>query len=138
MAGSKHPILGKTTAGKKPVEAPNSVLARPLRFRFNLVDVDGPWCLTKVKPSDHKDLLNKLKQFEGMTVGEVFSGTPGKDYDSVTNDEANKRLLELFNSTEVSRLRVGGQGRLYGIRENEYFSILWWDPRHEIYPAEKK
>ena len=137
MGRPKTPLQVKKTTGKKPVEAPNSVLGLPLRFRFNLTDIDGPWCLTKVTQSDHRDILTKLKEFEGMKVGEVFKGYPGKDYDSVSNPVANKRLLELLDTTEISRLRIGSMGRLYGVRENDTFSILWWDPDHQVYPLSK-
>jgi hypothetical protein len=137
MGKLKAPSQVKVTSGKNPVEAPNSVLKEELRFRFNLIDVDGPWCLSLVGPNEHRALLKKLKDFEKMTVGEVFKGEPGKDYDFVTNPEANKRLIELIGTTEVSRLRVSDKGRIYGVRENNTFSILWWDPKHEIYPSQK-
>lgn len=79
-----------------------------------------------------------------MTVDEVFSQTNGlgKDYpiDKLPNRVAIDRLIELeYDDTDqISRLRVSGQGRLYGFRERERFYALWWDPQHEIYPSPKK
>lgn len=133
----KRPAAKAKSGGKKPVASPDSVSGKHLRFRFHLVDVGSEWCLSKITPEAHQELLTKLGQFESMTVGAVFSGSPGKDYDYVTNKDANAALKAKFGSTEVSRLRLSGKARLYGIRQNEFFSILWWDPEHAIWPTEK-
>jgi hypothetical protein len=53
------------------------------------------------------------------------------------NAEANDRLFELGYDDEdrISRIRVGGTGRLYGFRRNERFYALWWDPHPQIWPS---
>lgn len=135
----KLPRTGKPTGGKTPVVAPNSSLGEKLRFRFNLVDLDGPWCLSAIAPEAHRDLIKKLGHFESMTIGETFNGHPGKDYafEMCPNKDAVKRLFDLHETTEISRLRVDGAGRLYGIRQRNEFAILWWDPEHQIWPSSK-
>jgi hypothetical protein len=135
---SKTPKAGKQTSGKRPSIAPDSTLGEKVRFRFNLVDVDGPWCLSAITPDDHKELIRKLGNFESMTVGEIFTGGyPGKDYefDGCPNAEAVRRLFELHQTSEISRLRVSGAGRLYGIRQRNEFAIVWYDPKHQIWPS---
>jgi hypothetical protein len=54
--------------------------------------------------------------------------------------DARKRLeqLRLDDTDELFSLRLNGQERLWGIRSNDIFSLLWWDPKHEICPAPLK
>lgn len=111
--------------------------------RFNKVDCDGPWCLSKISPGDHVGLLKSIKSLESMTVGEAFQGGhPGKDYriSDLPNKHARQRLAELNLEavTNISRLRVNGEQRLYGVRRGSCFHVLWWDPKHEIWPSKLK
>ena len=54
--------------------------------------------------------------------------------------EAQQRLEELQRDDvdELWRLRFTGQQRLWGIRNQRVFRILWWDPEHKICPTTKK
>ncbi|WP_033439675.1 hypothetical protein [Saccharothrix sp. NRRL B-16314] len=107
------------------------------------IDLDGPWCLTKISQADHRSLLSRIQSFETMTVREAFdqSEEPGKDYpiDRLPNRDARKRLEELTydDRDEISRLRINGPGRLYGFREGTRFYALWWDPEHRIWPGKR-
>lgn len=35
---------------------------------------------------------------------------------------------------EVYQLRVRSKVRLWGIRRDNEFSLLWWDPEHRVFP----
>lgn len=109
-----------------------------LRIRFGRFDLDGPWCLTKAADDLHM-VLTAVRNFDTMTLYEVFKGHPGKDYSArdLPSQEARSRLadLKLDDQERISRLRVGGAGRLYGFRHGPDFWALWWDPRHEIWPS---
>lgn len=117
-----------------------------LRVRFNSVDVDGPWCVSKIEAAHHIDLLQRLKSFESMKCSEVFK--PGSDegivysVPDIPNKEARNRLVELQfdDQTEIARLRISGRRRLYGFLPNlgPDFYVLWWDPEHEIWPSTLK
>lgn len=53
--------------------------------------------------------------------------------------KAQKRLseLEYTNAGNLYQLKIrGGKGRqrLWGIRIENIFQILWWDPNHTVYP----
>src|ERR1039457_5776481 len=50
-------------------------------WRFRHVDHEGPWSFNDVGPQVLDAILKKLSDFESMTVGEAFTGNPGKDYD---------------------------------------------------------
>ncbi len=54
---------------------------------------------------------------------------------------AKRRLSErnLEDLDEIVRIRVSAKQRLYALRESDHvFSLLWWDPDHEIYPTKPK
>lgn len=115
-----------------------------LRVRFTHVDVNGPWCLTTIKQAHFANLLDRLKSFETMQCTEIFS--PGSEVGKVypvaelPNPKAGRRLevLELDDQTEIARLRITGERRLYGFLKDPDFWALWWDPEHEIWPSVKK
>lgn len=77
-----------------------------------------------------------------MTVYQVFSGNGlGKNYPlPLPNEQANDRLreLEYDDRDEINCLRITGERRLYGFKEQSRFYALWWDPHHEIWPSRKK
>jgi hypothetical protein len=111
-------------------------------WRFTHADHDGPWCFHEVGSEELCGVLEQLGSFESMTVREAFSGSPGKDYniEGIPNKDAQKRLdaIGLPDQTQISRLRLGGTQRLYGFRQGNVFHIVWWDPRHEIWPSRKR
>jgi hypothetical protein len=117
-----------------------------LRVRLGSVDVGGPWCLTNIKADHFSDLLERLRSFESMTCSELFhQGTGmGKVYPvaDLPNKAARKRLTELEydDQTEIARLQITGQRRLYGFLPDggPDFYVLWWDPLHEIWPSKLK
>jgi hypothetical protein len=79
-----------------------------------------------------------------MTMGQMFPGHgyPGKEYnvEEIPTRPALARLdaIGLADMTKISVLRLGGQQRLYGFRDRNVFHLVWWDPRHEIWPSHKK
>ncbi|GIG93149.1 hypothetical protein [Plantactinospora endophytica] len=110
------------------------------RVRWNRFDYQGPWCIGASTPDALVTLMMRLRDMEGMTPARVFSGDLGKDYGEparLPNRDARKRLEELglADETCVSRLRIGGAGRLYGFRRDPEFYAVFWDPKHEIWPS---
>jgi len=114
-----------------------------LRFRFNCVDIGGPWCLSEIAAHDLRSLLARLKDFESMSCTQVFApgSEMGKIYEvaSLPSKAARDRLLELEydDQAELARVRINGKQRLYGFLPDRgpEFYVLWWDPRHEIWPS---
>jgi hypothetical protein len=124
------------------IDAAN-VESRSLVWRFGHLDDDGDWCLSQIGTDALRGLLDKLKSFETMTVGEVFA--PGSEHGKryAVEDmpsQAQHRLLAIGrdDETEVARLRCGGKPRLYGLLREHVFHVLWWDPEHEVWPSTKR
>ena len=81
-----------------------------------------------------------MYHFETMKWSEiVVSGSHTIDIGSLSK-EAQDRLEDIGQDDldELFSLRVTGRGRLIGIREMDYFRILWWDPDHKVCPSKKK
>jgi hypothetical protein len=87
-------------------------------------------------------LLKRLGYFEGLTVSEAKSNNLLVQYDMTEcpNTAAKKRLANQYDGLDsITRLTVepAGSLRLHGILEGNEFHIVWWDPKHDIWPEGK-
>lgn len=134
VAGSA--LTGKPTPAPKPVVVANG---RPV-WLFSSIDFDGPWCPKKLTGNDLVWLVDRLRDKEMMTWHEIEAdGSHHIATERVISD-ARKRLREIRRD-DLDRLwsmRLGGKERLWGVKNGDAFSILWWDPEHEICPSAKK
>lgn len=151
---------GKKGRAKKPLVVPQqrgsqgkrvvdpSILLPPdgrpdsqISWRFTYLDADGPWSLSGLSHEETLELLAAMSQFESQTINELFhmGEWPGKCHDVVTlpNKQARDRLVEmgLSDQTKIWKLRIGGPGRLWGFLTGNIFYVVWWDPRHEVWPS---
>jgi len=146
QAAKKAVPSGSPTDDKKPVVLGTdneNVRARRLVWRFNEVDFSKTWSPAHVTPAQMKDLLEKMASFETMTIGEIFApgSQHGKKYSTdILPSPALRRLeeIERDDETEIARLRCGGAPRLYGFLREHVFHVVWWDPKHTVYPSKKK
>lgn len=116
-------------------------------FRFDAVDLDSDceWSMAHMSEKDHEELLKKLKEYERVTVGQLiapsFSNfTVYYDFSKCPNSKAVNRLESRYPNfgDSIARFRLTGAKRLYGFLEGNQFHIVWWDPKHEIWPSRKK
>lgn len=115
-------------------ECPNQVL------RLISSDIKHQFFLTKLFP--------KLKEFEKLTWDEIEQQQYGKEGKKKNHPiakisltkEAQKRLKELKQDDvdEVYSLRLEGDMRIFGIREDNCLKILWVDTEHEVCESHKK
>ena len=112
-------------------------------WRFTHLDPEGPWCLAGLEQSEILGLLTAMSQFESQTINELFhkGEWPGKCHDVATlpNKQAHERLSELglADQTKIWKLRINGPGRVYGFLTGNVFHVVWWDPKHEVWPSSK-
>lgn len=132
-----------TMNGKRVVGSPDTSpdRERPFRFRFDRVDVGSSWCLTDISKQDHADLLACMKQIEGMRVSEVIPNRCKREdvAGRSPNPEAQRRAQEIYpdDHDHIHSLRVSGAKRLWGLQFQNEFSIIWWDPAHEVWPTKR-
>lgn len=142
----KRPLAKENVpqSGKMPRIEPNPLPAVPLRrpvWRVRRMDITGPWCFLARNSIDSIAMLQKrLSELETMSWQEIdkthshFVGVDG------CSKEAQDRLkeLRLDDLDQLYSLRVTGKFRVFGIREEHVFDLLWCDPDHEVYPSHKK
>lgn len=121
----------------------NEISKRRPVWRFADIDLAGDWNPATITPAALTTLIDKLRSFESMTIGEIFSpgGEHGKRYDpGKMPPAARSRLTEINrdDETEIVRLRCGNKPRLYGFLREHVFHILWWDPEHQVWPTPKR
>ncbi|MEO5339109.1 MAG: hypothetical protein H7837_01130 [Magnetococcus sp. MYC-9] len=132
----------------KPVKTPSSrdaarqVEEQKLSWRFRVMDMDGPFGWNS--PIDGADPLlyvpPKLKEFETMTWQEIVGSRHHKIPVDLLSSDAKRRLsdLKLDDIDEVFSLALMGRQRVVGIRDQNVFRVLWWDPDHQVCPSHKK
>lgn len=139
--------LGGVARGGSPekriVKSPedSSAYEKPFRFRFNRVDVEGDWCLSGIEAGDHKELIRFMGEIETMKVKEVIPSRCKREdvAGSSVNQDAKKRAQTVFRDDHdrIHVLHVSGRKRLWGLQFENEFSVIWWDPNHEIWPTKR-
>ena len=109
-------------------------------WRFSAMDMDGAFSFANVKAKTWRRILEKMKEWETMTWGEISGKRDHAIAVSALSPEARNRLFELKvdDIDEVFSLHLSGRERLIGIRNRNIFLVLWWDPEHKVCPVHKK
>jgi hypothetical protein len=133
---------GKTPVLPRTLPSADTSRRRP-SWRFGMVDNDGPWPLTACAGGELHEVLERLRSFETMTCNALEQSQMLKHYaiEEMPTRAATDRLRELHldDMTRLSNFRIGGEPRLHGFMdEDSTFHVLWWDPRHEVWPSKLK
>ena len=127
---------------------PESYIKKPPVWNFSKLDFEhSKWCPQRCD-NFIEVVIKKLKHYEGMTWQDIDAAAGGKrrgtNNHSIPIDklckEARDRLLEVLKiyDDELYSLRLDGTTRLFGIRNDGVFNMIWYDPDHEICPSNKK
>ncbi len=75
-----------------------------------------------------------------MMWSDILNRNNHEVYVSSISRAAQKRLAEikLDDFDRLVSLRFSGKERLWGIKINNVFKLIWWDPNHEVYPSKLK
>lgn len=119
---------------------------------FSQIDRDGDFAFNpNRKDFNHTEVLNKIIYYSGMTWNEILAQTHDKgktkhhmlSYDSLS-PKAKKRL-DFLNNQRNERIRdnlfsfaLQNKLRIIGMRDDEKFYVLWYDPEHEVCPSNLK
>jgi hypothetical protein len=113
---------------------------RHLSWRFSSADVGGPWPWPDTSSDQLKTIVGRLANFEKMGyrggIKNVWSIV------SVVSlaQSAKQRLrdLERDDIESLHAWHMGAKERLWCAEYNGVMCVLWWDPKHEVYPVPKK
>lgn len=96
----------------------------------------------------HKDFLEKLLNYGSMTWSEIKKQThdDGKSkHHFLPTYELSKEAIDRFKikgfpeeADSIFSFALENKLRIIGIRKNEFFHVMWYDPEHEFCPSKKK
>jgi hypothetical protein len=132
----KEPKLAHAPSlGKQPRAAPvPQKAADRIVWRLARLDLDGEWGWRKLDVAHLERVLQQLKNFEGMSVGELFNRSGNKRIPATKIcKNARDRLGEIQadDLDELWELRLTGKNRVWG----HVYHVLWWDPDHTVCPS---
>lgn len=131
---SQSPLSRKVaTHAKNPEGYQNQFIG----WHFQCMDQEGTWpcdCMAIV------DFMHLLCEYEKMKWSEALQDRNNHPMplDQICR-AAQRRIEELgYGGAEnLYQLKIkgaGGKQRLWGLRVENIFQILWWDPNHTVYP----
>lgn len=115
----------------------------PISWHISLVEMVDPFGWHEIGAEKFNEIRCKLSSFESRTWNELLVQDKKHNH-SVPIDElckiAQDRLSELGQDDidVLVSLRLSGKERIWGIRANHVFKILWWDPDHQVCPSPKR
>ncbi len=113
---------------------------RYVSWHFCCADPDGKWAWANIAEHELKKVVSKLADFERMDSHTELQRARHELEIGTLCKEAQDRLRELKRD-DVETLvswHCGGPPRLWCAEYEGMMCVLWWDPRHEVYPVEKK
>jgi hypothetical protein len=141
----KRPVVKQIPTPVKKVAHPPWLGPRTfedchLAWRFSCADRDGPWPWSAITDSDARMLLDKFASFETMSHNSGLTAIRSEHSPDTLSRAAQDRLRAIQRD-DVERLyswHFGNRPRLWCAEYGGMMCILWWDPRHEVYPVGKK
>lgn len=144
-ASDKFQKVTKREAGK------NYNDKRPI-WTFDKLDLSDSFSFTahKLKTDNNfETVFTKMLEYSQMTWAEIARQTHdnGSSKHHYLSDESkfSKEAFESINglglseqSDQIYSFALTNKLRIIGIRNNEYFQVVWYDPDHRFYPAKKK
>lgn len=116
---------------------------------FDKLDRDGKYAFDIRRDDFDSNLfLDKMISYSNMTWRDIKKQTHDRKNKSKNHfipvddmtKEAQDRITALHYeqySDSIFSFALMNLVRVFGIRENEYFHVLWYDPKHEVYTVDK-
>lgn len=105
------------------------------RFVFRDMDCDTKWGEGDHSKATFDYIADKLKQHERVTWNDLNRKDHAVEVGKLCS-RAQSRLRDLNLDDQDTLYRIGFTGleRLWGVKDGSWFRVLWWDPRHEVFP----
>lgn len=129
---------------KKPVLPscwPSDLESRDrISWRVGDAEVEGPWPWVALTADDALRVHAFLSEMEKLTWDEASrGGAPRIKLERLRDAPPTPRSrLEEMRRDDVDalvNLRLSGRERIWGVRRGNACHLLWWDPRHEVWPS---
>lgn len=127
---------------------PNSIFDMKMSWSRDGADRSDSWSWGTPREWTDDDWDNlikpKLEEWSNLKWSEIDQFSSGEGHKmhhlmdtGVIVEEAQYRLIEIDRYADrIFRFRLGNKRRLWGHRIVSKFYVIWYDPKHEIYPTE--
>lgn len=137
------------TNTKNTIRIEKSTDNHTIVWKYDRIDRSGKFAFNLSRDDfNHKDFLDKMIQYSNMTWIEVKRQThdDGRSkHHFISADDLSKTAQERFfalhleeYSDTIFSFAFQNKLRILGIRENEQFHVVWYDPYHEVCPSKKR
>ena len=111
-----------------------------LSWRFSSADAGGPWAWPMVSGAYLEQIMERLAAFERMPHGHGIKSVRSIVARVKLSQPAKQRLttLQRDDIDELFGWHIGGLERLWCAQYSGLMCVLWWDPKHEVFPVPKK
>ncbi len=125
---------------KQPVIAETPVTNLRVEWCFRLFD-DFEWNGDSDSEESFRKVALHLKDYSSRTWKQIIQNKK-RDHPVNVSElirKAQQRLedLNLGDHDLLWRFRFDGRKRIWGIKHEHVFRVLWWDPQHRICPSQK-
>lgn len=153
--GKDKKIRGENSSNKKIINiVPPQDEFNSSVFLFNRVDRDGDYAFKtdriNKKKMDIERIIDFLIHYSKRTWADIDRDThdDGRSKHHFQKDktklskEANERIKKMEIEDEVDdgalySFSLTNKIRIWGLRYKNFFYVLWYDPKHEVYPTKK-
>lgn len=144
----KLPVQNEN-AKKRIAGNPYSSDSMKIIWAFDRLDNDGEFAFNLDREDfNHEEVLRKITLYGNMTWADVKSQTHDKHGKSKhhllnvsgisTSGMSRVKLkLEEQEYDQIFSFALQNKLRLIGLRNNEVFHVIWFDPGHKFYPSTK-
>jgi hypothetical protein len=144
VSSNKKPRFDRAPSDSTKVprvnENPNAYYERHPVWRFSLLDVGCPlygWNL--LDGGTLFEIRDRLAYYERMTFREIVDAKCHEIETWKLCKDARDRVEELrIHPESIMSFRVNSRGRIWGVRTGNVVDLLWWDPKHAVYPVYAK
>lgn len=134
----KRDLSLQITPTKKPKGEPTSSDKDFVQWCFAIFD-NKHWHDNSHTGESFYAVAKHLRDYQGLRWADVKRRDHPIEKNKIIT-EAQQRL-EYLNQEDIDqlwRLQFTGLQRLWGIRDESVFRVLWWDPQHKICPSRLK
>jgi len=112
-----------------------------IAWRFSVADMAGCFSCSDLTLEEHQQLWDRLRAFEKMNIDELrrARNLHTKPVEQLNRDYRDRLVeIKLDDIEELHSFHIDGLCRLWCLKWENIFSILWWDKEHEVAPVRKK
>lgn len=115
---------------------PNRYSSLSLSWKLSAIDLGGRWGWAGITSRSLLVITQRLKELENKSLYELEQCGSHEMPRSALCKDAQQRLeeIKMDDIDFLFSFRIGKRIRIWGIIEGNIVTVLWHDPRHEVYP----